>query len=229
MPGGGAPTDGRARPDLDATGRARYALGMSVRSWAIKVGELKRLSRAELVLLSGRCALRVAPWVPPGAEVAWGDGLAFVVGAALATPTDATAERARALRDLGARACNQLEATDEPLGRCLNHAAGTLAAAIEATALPLGPELKKAVIETAKQSASIPALLAHAGRVGGVGDRDAVDVAGLAIWDAIRADIAALEGASARPTALGDAGDAIEALRAVAPLWPTGAPDWAHR
>lgn len=201
---------------------------MSVRSWSIKPGELKRLSRSGLLLLAGRCALRVQPWVPPGAEAAWSDGLAFVVDAACAEPTDpqGTLVRARGIRDLGARACNRLEATDEPLGRCMNYAMGALAEAIEATTLPLGPVLKKAVIEAAKQSASIAAVLAQAGRVGGCGERDAVEVACLATWEAMRADVLFLERVTER---LDDAGDAIAALRAVAPLWPSGAPTWAHQ
>ena len=153
---------------------------MGERMSAIKPGELKPLTRSGLLLLSARCALRVAPWVPPEAEAAWRDGVAFLALAALTAPTEAreTAARARALRDLGARACNRLEATDEPLGRCMNHAMGTLAEAIDATARPRGPALKKAVITTARLSASIGAILAHAGRVGGCGDVDPVDFAG---------------------------------------------------
>jgi len=60
---------------------------MSLRVWALKPGELKPLSRAGLVLLAARCALRVEPcffvwWVdaPAKARSAWSDGLDTHVG-----------------------------------------------------------------------------------------------------------------------------------------------------
>jgi hypothetical protein len=201
---------------------------MSVRAWALKPGELKPLSRAGLLLLAGRCALRVEPWVPPGAEEAWREGLAFVVDVAWAEPTDEqeSLRRARGIRDLGARACNRLEPTDEPLGRCMNYAMHTLAESIAATAVPLGPALKKAVIDTAKYAASIPAVLAHAGRVDGHGARDVVEVASLAMWDAIRADAASLARVTDR---LGAPGDAVASLRELAAPWPSGVPEWVRR
>lgn len=82
------------------------------------------------------------------------------------------------------------------------------------------------LLEAAKLSASLPAVLAHAGRVGGSSGGDAVDAACLATWDAIRADIVVVAGVS---HSLGDARDSIGTLREVAPLWPNGAPDWATR
>jgi hypothetical protein len=106
----------------------------------------------------------------------------------------------------------------------MNYATLTLAAAIKATSLDLGTPLKKAVIESAKLSASIAGVLAHAERsVVPVGE-DPVEVACLAIWNAIRADIPTVAAAASE---LNTAKDRVAALRKCAPLSGGGIPDWA--
>jgi hypothetical protein len=199
---------------------------MTVRVWAVKVGELKPLSRGGLLWLAARCAMRVEPWIPPGAESPWHDGLEHVAAAAISKPARSDVARllGSELSNRGAAACNRLAATDEALGRCMNYAALTLATALDATALDAGPDLKKTVIDSAKLSASIAAVLAHAGRVRVRKGEDPVDVACLAIWDAIRADIKALAEGTLE---LEVATDRLGALRTHAPLWVGGRPAWA--
>lgn len=201
---------------------------MTVREWALKVGELKPLSRGGLLLLTARCAIRVEPWLPPGADALWHEGLTHVAAAAFndPAPSKPAAILARELSNRGAAACNLLTATDEPLGRCMNYAASTLAVAVEATSLDAGPTLKRAVIASAKMSASIAGVLAHAGRVRVATGEDPVAIACVAIWDAIRADITAVAGAIPE---LEVASDRIRALREHAALWVDGPPDWASR
>ena len=199
---------------------------MTLKAWAIKAGDLKGLSRAELLFAIARCALRAEPWRPVGAETAWHEAVAFVVRAAFDEPTDAAAARvvAHAIGELGARACNRLDGTpDEALGRAMNYATQTLSAGVEATALAGLPDVKKAVVLAAKLSASIGPVLAHAGRVAAPPGTDPVDFAALATWSAIRADLAALRDKEA---ALRDAADRMAALRAIASLWPEGVPGW---
>jgi hypothetical protein len=200
---------------------------MTLRIWAIKLGELKPLSRAGLLLLGARCAMRVEPWLPPDAGPLWSRGLEHVVGAAFsAADADAAAKLRRALSDRGAIASNALAATDVPLGRCMNYATQTLARAIDATCLDDGAPIKKAIIETAKYSASIAGVLAHAGRVVVPSGVSAVDAACVAMWDAIRADISVLAGAS---SALENADDRVRALRECAAQWAGGVPVWVTR
>ncbi len=197
---------------------------MTVKAWALKPADLKPLGRDGRLLLAARCALRIEPWRPAAATELWNDGLALVVAAAWAIPPAASdvAARARALTNLGAVASHRLAATDEPLGRCQNHAMATLAAAIEACAAVDPTALAKAVIGAAKLAASIAAMWAHAGRVRV--DGDPVDIACTTAWDAIRADIKPL---AADAGGLATATDRVAALRAVAPLWPGGAPAWS--
>jgi hypothetical protein len=203
---------------------------MAVRVSALRVGELKPLSRGGLLLLAARCAMRVEPWMPPGTTTLWRKGLTFVAAAAFSAPTHSrdAAKLERELSDRGADACNRLDATDEPLGQCMNYATSTLGAAVEATALDMGAPLKKAVLDAAMLSKSIGAVLAHAGRVRGRLPRglDAVDVAVLAFWDAIRTDIPVI---AARTGELETAKDRVEALRKLAPLWTGRPPGWLHR
>ena len=199
---------------------------MSLRRWALKPGELRPLGRDGLLLLAARCALRVAPWRPPAAARCWRECLAFLVAAAGTTPVarrEAVA-LARPLADLGATACTRLEATDEPRGRCLNYAAGVLSTAVEATAQVDRTALVRDVIEVAKLAGSIPAVLAHAGRVPARAGQSPVDLAAGAAWAAMRADVAAI--AAAAP-AIVAARAPVRALAAVAPLWPGGTPAWA--
>ena len=132
----------------------------------------------------------------------------------------------RALRNLGAQACNRLAPTDAPLGRCMNYATSTVVAAVEATALPLGAPLKKAVIDVAKLSASIPGVLANAGRVPLPRVGSAVEVACVEAWDAIRAEVSLMAEGPPRVEA---SRDRLDALRTLAPLWPAGVPAWAKR
>lgn len=197
---------------------------MTVRRWALRPGELKALTRGGLLLLAARCAMRAEPWRPPGSARPWTDGLAFVVGAALAPAPAVVADaraRARAISDLGARAYHRLAATDEPAGSCANHAAQALSLALEAAAVGDRPALVKAIIDVAKQSASIGPVLAHAGRVGGA---DPVEAACAAVWGAIRADVTLL---AAQSDAIARAKRPVQALRTCAPLWVGAPPAWS--
>lgn len=205
---------------------------MGVRAWALKPGELKPLSRGGLLLLSARCAMRVEPWIPDGAEALWHDGLALVVTSAFGPPMTAkevakvVAKKERALSDCGAEACNRLEVTDEPLGRCMNYAMSALAAAVEATGCNERSAALKLVIQAAKLSASIAAVWAHAGRARVAGGQDPVETIATAVWSAIRDDIAHIA-SLASETALAATADPVRALREIAPLWPGRPPAWA--
>jgi hypothetical protein len=210
---------------------------MSVKEWAIKLGELKPLakSRAGLILLAVRCAMRVEPWMPPKASKSWPEGLAYAVKTAFLEPVPLPLRAsltvkghqvtlARDLANFGVDAF--ADAKDEPLGRCMHYAGVTLAPAVEATSMAMGPALKKKVIEAAKMSSGVPAVLAHAGRIKVPKGKDPVEVACVAIWDAIRADISAV---AAAVTKIETAKNPVKALGDCAPLWPQGAPGWAKR
>lgn len=198
---------------------------MSLRLWAIKVGELKPLSREGALLFGVRCALRVERWRPPGGEATWRRGLGHVMAAACKPPASPTPDAAlyREVSDSGAIACNRLAKTDEPLGQCMNYTTQALCAVLTASAAPTGAPFKKAIIDAAKYSASIPAVLAHAGRVVAPRGEAPVDHAARATWDAIRADIAVVSRETERIRA---ARDPLVALRACAPLWPNEVPAW---
>jgi len=139
------------------------------------------------------------------------------------TDSEPIAKLRRDLSDRGAMACNELATTNEPLGRCMNYTTQILASALDAIALDDASALKKEVIQAAKLSASIPAILAHAGRIEVPSGSSAVDVACVTVWDAIRADIAAV--ANAVP-AIERAEDRVLALTKCAPLWPGEVPAW---
>ncbi len=193
---------------------------MTMRTWALKPKELKPLARSGLLLLAARCAFRVEPWIPKNGKSLWRDNLAFVVAAALAPPTKVkdVAARERALGDCGASACNRLMRTDEPLGRCMNYAMGTLATAVEATSLD-ERAARKLVIDAAKYSASIFAVWAHAGRVRVKPGQDAVELSATVVWAAIRADIEPLAVLQTQPPLT------VASLRT--PVWLGAAPSWA--
>ena len=106
----------------------------------------------------------------------------------------------------------------------MNYATQTLARAIDATSLDVGLPMKKMIIETAKLSASIAGVLAHAGRIDVPPGADAVDVACVAMWDAIRADIPVLAGGTSD---FKNAKERVQALRACAALWVGSASGWA--
>jgi hypothetical protein len=199
--------------------------GVTLRSWAIKSGELKPLARAGLLCLGARCAMRVEPWLPPDTRALWSRGLEHVVASAFAaTESGAADDLRRDLSDRGAAACNALTATDEPLGRCMNYATQALVRAIDATHLDGQAPLKKAIIEAAKLSTAIAGVLAHAGRVVDVPvGATAADVACVAMWDAIRSDMRLL--AHTNP-ALEGAEDRVLALRECSPLWVGAVPRW---
>ncbi len=135
---------------------------MTLKAWAVKPGELRRLTRGPRLVWAARCAMRVEAWRPPGVEADWDAGLARVVAAVAAAPGNVeVAALARALNDRGARASNQRDGTaDEAVGRCMNYATQALAGALAATAVADGPALAKAVIDVAKLAGSIPAVLA---------------------------------------------------------------------
>jgi len=198
---------------------------MTVRNWALKTGELKPLSRAGLLLLSVRSAMRVEPWVPPAATALWREGIDDLTATAFKKPgrSRRAITLARELADLGATACNQLSTIDEPLGRCMDYAVLTLTTAIEATNLDVGPELKRAVIDSAKFSSSIAAVLAHAKRVVVPKGDDPIEVACLTIWNAIRADIPTIASVLSELEA---AKGQVDRLRNIAPLWIDVPPAW---
>lgn len=199
---------------------------MTLRIWALKPAELKPLSREGLLLLAARCAMRVEPWLPPHIGPLWSRGLEHVVGSAFyEADSGAGASLRRQLSDEGASACNTMSSVDEALGRCMNYATQTLARAIDATDLDFGPPMKKVIIETAKLSASVAGVLAHAGRVDVPAGADAVDVACVAMWNATRADIPVLADGAFD---FKNAKDRVRVLRDRAPLWVGGAPDWAR-
>lgn len=204
--------------------RAWYAGGaMTIKAWAVKPGELRRLTRGPRLVWAARCAMRVEAWRPPGVEADWDAGLARLVSAVAAAPgTVEVAALARALSDRGARASNQRDGTAaEALGRCMNYATQALAGALAATAVADGPALAKAVIDVAKLAGSIPAVLAHAGQTEAPPGHDQVEFAALAVWGAMRADLAACATLAAPAT--------VAAVRALAPLWPSESQAWLPR
>jgi len=83
---------------------------MSLKVWALKPGELKRLDRGGLVLLAVRCSLRVEPWVPPSAAKTFAYALREIAKAAFAPPLDESSISSlrRELSNLGTSACNSL-------------------------------------------------------------------------------------------------------------------------
>ncbi len=189
---------------------------VSMGKWALKPGRLKPLSREGLLLLAARCAMRVEPWRPPGQDDLWQENLDFVVAAAGQNPTDLEEARRRMRRLSDAGALSSHQAGDEPLGRCHNYAACTLAEAVKATSLEARPALVKTTIDTAKLSVSIFAVWAHAGRVE-VPEGDPVEVACTTAWSAIAGDVEIL-------APLTDKSFSVGALRDRAPLWPTHYP-----
>ncbi len=199
---------------------------MSVRAWAIKPGELKPLARAGKLIFAARCAMRTETWVPPASRTLWNQGLDDLARAAFVPPTSTRAilKLARDLDERGVLAETRLSATDEPRGRCISYAMHTLANALRASCLADGPELRKAVIDVAKYSASIAALLAHAGRTRAPKGVDAVDDAAGAIWAAIRADVPIVADGC---MGVESAKDHVKAIRSLAPMWPKAAPEWA--
>ena len=198
---------------------------MSLNNWALKNSELKPLQRAGLLLLGVRCAMRVEPWMPPQTLALWSRGLRHATASAFSEPeSDTSATLRRELSDRGAIASNALISIDEALGRCMNYSTQTLARVLDATGLEYGTPMKKMIIETSKLSASIAGVLAHAGRVAVPHGQDAVDVACVAMWDAIRADIPIL---AAKTAQFQNAEDPVGALRDCATLWVGGVPNWA--
>jgi hypothetical protein len=200
---------------------------MSVRLWAVKPGEVKSLSREALLLFGARCALRIEPWWPVSAGPQSTEPLGFVLAAAFgkAPAAEVALARSRVLLNAGAKACNVLEATDGPRGQCINYAACTLAAVVEAAGMAERKAVVKATLEAAKLSASIFAVWAHAGRVPvPASGQEVVDHVSETVWQSIRADIAPLADAL---DALATAPDRAQALRALAPLWLGGEPAWA--
>jgi hypothetical protein len=192
---------------------------MTVKAWALRPRELKSLSRAGQLRLAARCAMRVEPWMPSGARSIWKKGLDHVLKVALAGPVTAD-ELARGIDDKGLDAGERLGVKDELRAECVRYSMLTLATAVQAAALD-GRELTKGIIDVAKYSASIAALLAHGGRVKVGKGKDPVEVACLAMWGAIRADIAIMATAPAKLDA--------RAVRALAPLWPGKTPAWVAR
>ena len=215
------------RVDVAARSVVWSAGGVSLRLWAVKPGELRALDRVGLTLFAARCALRVEGWLPDGAAKAWKSGLELVVRAAFTAPRDPSELRARAgeISNLGAVACNRLQKTDGPRGRCHNYATSALAAALEVACEAERPKMLRWTIDAAKLSASIPAVWAHAGRVKVPKGAHAVDLACTTMWEAIRGDIGPL---AAVGVALERARNPVQALRNFAPLWPGERPPWRN-
>ena len=197
---------------------------MSVREWSIKPGELRALSRGDLLLFGVRCAMRVEKWKPKGIASIWTEGLRWVVGHALAETAGRRDGKKLALDigNAGVVACNRLEDRDEPRGRCINYSTDTLSTTISATLSVDRKHVLREVIIAAQLSASIPAVLAHAGRIATRGD--VVKTACLRTWAEIKADARELEGQS---IALRTSKQPVKALRALAPLWRGDEPSWA--
>ena len=196
---------------------------MSLRNLALKPGELKALSRSGLLLFAARCALRVEPCLrlwwpdpPAGIRTTWTRNLDFLVAAASTPRVPRVAARSRSLSNAGAQAGRRFDSKDETRGRCLNYVFLTLSAGVETAALVDRAAAVKSTILTAKYSASIPAILAHAGRITTPGDP--VDTACGIVWNAIRVDVKLLGG---EPPAMD-----LPALRRIAPFWPDPAPSW---
>jgi hypothetical protein len=195
---------------------------MSVKKWAIKPGELKPLSRSSLLIWAARNAMRTEAWRPPGVKSSWDAALRLLVARAFDDADRAKVKPlARDLGDRGADACNRRDGKPtEALGQCMNYATQTLGCALAATLLPDGPALAKALIDVAKYAGSIPAVLAHAGLVRAPKGNDPVDVAALAMWSAMRTDLAACAAITAPLSA--------SRARTLAPLWPPGALAWVR-
>lgn len=196
---------------------------MSVRIWSVKVGELRALDSGLLLVFGARCGLRVSPWLPKTATAHWKTALDIVLASAAGEVANAARVRqvARALSDSGSIACNKLDGTpDEARGRCMSYATSSLVEVLEATRIPELGLRKKALLDSAKLSASIPAVLAHAGLIAATPGGDAVTQAATAIWDAIRADLPVIAGL-APGRRLNPA-----KLKSLGPLWPGGQPSW---
>jgi hypothetical protein len=163
---------------------------VSLKIWALKSSELKGMTRTGLLLFGCRCAMRVESWIPPKSNKLWMRGLAHVTSS-IDSPIDVrdTEQLERDLSNCGAMALNQFSDTDEPRGQCMNYATQTLAMVVYATTIKDEKKLKKAIIDTAKFSASIPAILAHANRITAPDGENPVDFACVTMWDAIRSDI----------------------------------------
>jgi hypothetical protein len=202
---------------------------MGLAAWAIKSSELRPLSDAGLLLFAARCAMRIEPWRPAGMKRLWSDGLSVLTSAARGEPVapeQATSLR-RAISNRGAIACTDIQSSDEPLGRCMNYATGALALGIDATRTPNRAKRVAIVGMAAKHAGSIPAVLAHAGRVRGKSGEDPVESACLFLWRAMRGDIPLLARTEPHLLALGSK-SAVRALAAVGPLWPSRPPAWAQ-
>lgn len=202
---------------------ARSVRPMSVRMWAIKPGELKALDRRGRLIFAARCAMRVERWLPPKTSKAWNGALQLLAASAFGQPHASELKVfVRTLNDSGAIACNRLAQTDEPLGRCMNYATTTLALGLEATLLPDGPRFAKAIVDVAKNSASIAAVLAHAGRVRAPKGADAVEFACTRMWNEIRADVPLI---AAAIDSIATAANPVAATRAVAAVWQWEKPE----
>ncbi|MEM9159090.1 MAG: hypothetical protein AAGB46_08575 [Verrucomicrobiota bacterium] len=195
---------------------------MNLKAWAIKLRDLKQLSRTGLLSLGYRCALRVEPWIPPDSAALWNRGLEYVVKSIRSGVNDSSAgQLTRQLSDCGAIACNETSRIDETLGRCMNYATLTLALTIDATSIKEDKELKKVIIDIAKHSASIPAILGHANRVVAPTGEDPVDHASISVWDLIRADIQRIEKISDMSS--------IKDLRDLRDIWADGGFEWCSQ
>jgi hypothetical protein len=200
---------------------------MSLKKWAVKQSELRLLDGPALLLFGARCALRVEPWLAPASQASFREALEIVLAAAEEEETPiAVRHRAgtvkRALSDSGAISCNALDGTeDEALGRCMNHAAQSLVLTLDAAELHDLTDRKKTIIDVAKNAASIPPVLAHAGLIVAKSG-DAVTESATTIWKATRSDISVL---ASRPAVK----LTVAKLRGLAPLWPDGPPRWLSR
>ena len=98
----------------------------------------------------------------------------------------------------------------------MNYAALSLAETVRACAEEAAKERNKLIISSAKMSASIPALLAHAHLTA-----QSADDASQSIWAMIRSDVHLLADRSL------DTNSAVNSLRLMGPLWPDAVPEWA--
>ncbi len=178
----------------------------------LKARDLKPLSDDQLLLLGARIALRVAPWCPAGARATWDQAMELLLAAGRGrqvSPRTVPA-LARTLQKQGA--LGTYGTAPEVTARARGSAGNALVCALEATLLPARKDRWKRVVLAGKHAGSVYARLAHGGRM-------ALDPALARYWSAVGADVANIAGGTSPTT--------LDALAALAPLWPEGTPDWA--
>jgi hypothetical protein len=193
---------------------------MGASSLAMKPGELRTLTDAQLVVVAVRCALRTEPWLTTirNRLLRWSAEKTWRVAVKDVTAGTTLRANVNVLRTISARVAN---ADDDEAGYALLTLSSACAVAVDVKKGVERKLLVKSVIDTGKYAASIAAMCAHAGRVKAAdikstGCDDLVDGALVLVWNAARADVEALA-----------SGKTFKALDAK--LWPKKAPRfWPH-